>query len=78
MEFFVEKIYSGQEYQILSTYTEKNTQGKIKYANFLCQSLIKKDTYFIISTLSIFALYAFFNSKKDYKNKKHEFIFVQI
>lgn len=77
MEFFVEKIYNGEEYQILSTYTEKNEFGRIKWANFLCQSLIKKDSYFIISTLSIFALYSFFNSKKSYKNKKHEFIFVK-
>lgn len=77
MEFFVEKIYNGEEYQILSTYTEKNNQGKIKYANFLCQSLIKKDTYFIISTLSIFSIYSFFNSKKSYKNKIHEFVFLK-
>lgn len=77
MEFFVEKIYNGEEYQILSTYTEKNNQGKIKYANFLCQSLIKKDTYFIISTLSIFSIYSFFNSKKSYKNKIHEFVFMK-
>jgi hypothetical protein len=51
MEFFVEKIYSGQEYQILSSYIEKNERGKIKYANFLCQSLIKKDTYFNVSSI---------------------------
>jgi hypothetical protein len=77
MEFFVEKIYNGSEYQILSSYVEKNERGKIKYANFLCQSLIKKDTYFIISTLSIFSIYSFFNSKKSYKNKIHEFVFLK-
>lgn len=77
MNLLEEKIYNGKDYQILSTYVEKNERGKIKWANFLCESLVKKDTYFIISTLSIFALYAFFNSKKDYKNKKHEMVFAQ-
>lgn len=77
MEFFVEKIYRGCEYQILSSYIEKNERDKIKYANFLCESLIKKDTYFIISTLSIFSIYSFFNSKKSYKNKIHEFVFAK-
>lgn len=77
MDFFVEKIYNGDEYQIMSSYIEKNTHGKIKRVNFLCRNLINSDMYFVFSTLSIFSIYAFFNSKKSYRNKKHEFVFTK-